>query len=193
MDLAVSTKPMPPEILRRPQISLIGQVDKAMAEAFLEQLREAERQGGDIALEITTEGGDAEMARRLVLEIEQARQRLPARFLFLGKTVVYSAGVTIMSAFPCRDRWLSYDAILMIHGRKLEKTIELTGPIRTSIAEVKALCSEMQTALDLEEAGFRRLIDGCDIDIDELMEKALHNWYITAEQALERGLVTGII
>ena len=32
------------------------------------------------------------MARRIVLEIDQARARLPGRFVFLGKTVIYSAG-----------------------------------------------------------------------------------------------------
>jgi len=180
------------QILDCPQISLIGDIDKFAVERFRDQLREAEKAGGDIALEITTEGGDAEMGRRIVLDIEAARSRLPGRFLFLGKTVVYSAGITIMSAFPCRDRWLAADAMLMIHGRKLEKTIALSGPIRANVPMIEALLAQMRTAIGLEDSGFRRLIDGCDIGIDELREKAQRNWYLTAQEAAERGLVAGI-
>ena len=182
-----------PQILDRPQISLIGDIDKFAVERFRDQLRDAEKAGGDIALEITTEGGgDAEMGRRIVLDIEAARTRLPGRLLFLGKTVVYSAGITIMSAFPCRDRWLTADAMLMIHGRKLEKTIKLSGPIRTNVPMIEALLAQMRTGIALEESGFRRLIHGCDIGLDELREKAQSNWYLTAQEAAERGLVAGI-
>jgi ATP-dependent protease ClpP protease subunit len=181
-----------PEILASPQISLIGEIDKFSVERFLDQLRQAEQAGGDVALEVTTMGGDAEMARRIVLEVDTARSRLKGRFLFLGKTVVYSAGITIMSAFPCRDRWLAADAMLLIHGRKLDKTVEVSGPIRASIPMVEALLRQLKTGIVHEDENFRRLIDDCNIDLDELREKALHNWYLPAEEALERGLVGGI-
>jgi ATP-dependent protease ClpP protease subunit len=118
--------------------------------------------------------------------------RLPGRFLFLGKAVVYSAGITIMSAFPCRDRWLTDDTMLMIHGRKLDKTVEISGPIRASIPMIEALRAQMEVAVALEETGFRRLIDCCGVVLDELREKALHNWYLTAEEAVARGLVAGL-
>ena len=106
--------------------------------------------------------------------------------------MVYSAGITIMSAFPCRDRWLAEETMLMIHGRKLDKSVEISGPIRASIPMVEALRAQMEVAVALEEAGFRRLIDDCAIEIGELREKALHNWYLSAEEALKRGLVAGI-
>jgi ATP-dependent protease ClpP protease subunit len=185
------TRPVP-EILDRPQISLVGDIDKFSVRQFHDQLGPAEKAGGDIVLEVTTEGGDPEMARRIVLDIQAARARLAGRFLFLGKTVVYSAGATIMSAFPCGDRWLAADTMLMIHGRKLEKTIELSGPIRTSVPMIEALLAQMQTAMAHEETGFRRLIDGCDIGLEEVRRKALHNWYIAADEAVKRGLVAGI-
>ena len=186
------TRPAPPAVLSAPQISLVGDIDKVSVEKFLDQLREAEKAGGDIALEVTTLGGDAEMGRRLLLEIDSARARLPGRFLFLGKTVVYSAGTTIMSAFPPGDRWLAADAMLMIHCRKLDKTIELSGPIRTSVPMVQALLNQLKVGLDLEKEHFRRLIEGSDVTMDELWEKALHNWYLAPEEAVARGLVGGI-
>jgi ATP-dependent Clp protease, protease subunit len=186
-------KSEPPAALDRPQLSILGDIETASAERFLGQLKEAEKIEGDLVLEVTTIGGDAEMARRIVLEIERVRERRPGRFLFLGKTIVYSAGVTIMSAFPCTDRWLTADTMLMIHGRKLEKTIELSGPMRASLPQVDALHAEIENGLMQEEKGFKRLIDGCDIGYDELYEKALYNWYLGAQEALERRLVAGIV
>ena len=183
-----------PACLKKPQISLLGEVLEEMVEAFLTQLAEAEKGDGDIALQITTPGGDAELGRRMVLEVEEARKRLASRrFLFLGKTQVYSAGVTLMSAFPCKDRYLTRDTVLLIHGRQLEETIEITGPMRGSLAKVQALEEQIKVGLAHEEENFRRLIDDCDITMDELCEKALHNWYLPADQALKRGLVGGII
>jgi ATP-dependent protease ClpP protease subunit len=163
-----------------------------MVEKFLDQLRDAEIAGGDVAMELTTLGGDAELGRRLVLEIENARARLAGRFLFLGKTAVYSAGATIMSAFPRADRWLSADAVVMIHCRKLEKTIEISGPMRASLPEIDALRSQILTGLRLEERSFQRLIQGTNIALEELCDKALHNWYLPAEDAVRLGLVAGI-
>jgi len=182
-----------PQILDRPQISLVGDIDKYSVERFLDQLNKAEKAGGDVALEVTTLGGDPEMARRIVLEIDRARARLPGRFLFLGKTVVYSAGVTIMSAFPCRERWLTWDAMLMIHGRKLDKSVEISGPIRASIPMVEALLAQLKVGTAHEEENFRRLCDGCDISPEEMRQKALHNWYLDAREAQRRGLVGGIL
>lgn len=186
------TRQAPPKVLAAPQISLVGDIDKFSVEKFLDQLRQAEQAGGDIALEITTLGGDAEMARRLVLEIDSARARLSGRLLFLGKTVVYSAGTTIMAAFPRCDRWLAADTMLMVHCRKLEKTVELSGPIRASIPMVEALLQQLNVGVGLEKEHMRRLIEGSDIEWDELWEKALHNWYIPAGEAVERNLVAGI-
>jgi ATP-dependent protease ClpP protease subunit len=192
MDLQVRD-PLP-ACLNNPQISLLGELLEEMVEAFLSQLAEAEKGDGDIAVQITTPGGDAELGRRLVLEVEAARRRLePRRFLFLGKTQVYSAGVTLMSAFPCVDRYLTRDAVLLIHGRQMEETIEIDGPMRASLAKVEALRQQIEVGLKHEEENFRRLIRGCDITIEELCEKALHNWYLTADEAMKRGLVAGLV
>lgn len=185
-------EPVAPAVLAAPHISLVGEIDKFAVERFQDQLRQAEQRGGDIALEVTTEGGEAELARRIVLDIDAARARLSRRFVFIGKTVVYSAGVTIMSAFPRADRWLADDAMVMIHCRKLDKQVQLSGPIRSSVPEVEALLHQLQTGIAVEERNFRRLIEGSDVGMEELWEKALRNWYLTAEQAVGRGLAAGI-
>jgi ATP-dependent protease ClpP protease subunit len=173
--------------------SLLGELTEDRAADFLHQLAEVPRNTQTIIVEVTTNGGDAELARRLVLEIELARNRLGRRLAFVGKTQVHSAGVTIMSAFPRADRYLSRDTTLLIHGRQLEETVEISGPMRLSLPRVQALVGEITFGLQLEDDGFRRLIQGSAIGLDEIRERALHSWYLTAEEALERGLVAKLL
>lgn len=179
--------------LTSPQIRLLGDVNAAMVGTFLAQLRDAENGQEDITIEVTTLGGDAEFGRRLVLEVDLARQRLGRRLMFLGKTAVYSAGMTLMSAFPVADRFVTRDTELLIHCRQLSLNVQVSGPLRGSLPEIKALERQIESGVRLEEDGFRRLIEGSDVGIDELLEKAICNWYLTAEEALERRLVAGIL
>ena len=184
----------PPADVLDARISLIGSVTEDMARSLREQLRELEPGDEPITLEMTTLGGDAELARRMVLDIDQARERLsPRRLLFLGKTVVYSAGVTVMSAFPRDDRFLAADATLLIHCRQLDKTVEIDGPLRASLPRIEALCHELCTGIELEKRSFERLIEGTSVTLEALLEKALYNWYLSAEEALELGLIAGIV
>lgn len=184
----------PPEWLLNAQVSLLGEVDADMVRAMLDQLAKVPDGDRVVAVEISTPGGEAEMGRRMVLEIGLARERMkPRRLVFLGKTHVYSAGVTLMSAFPREDRYLTRDAVLLIHSRQLEKTIEVSGPLRASLPELKAACAQVELGIELEEDNFRRLIDGSDVTLDEVCGRALHNWYVPAREALERGLVAGLV
>ena len=174
-------------------ISLRGDIDKGVLDSFLLDLEKAREQDGDVVLEITTQGGDAELARRIVLEIERAHDRLKGNFLFLGKAVVYSAGVSIMAAFAPDQRYLTRDTMLLVHGRQLDTKLEIAGPVRSSIPQVEALLAQLQVGIDLEEIGFRRLIEGSKVSLDEVIRKATHNWYVTAQEALDLGLVRALV
>lgn len=188
------TETRPPSQLKTPQISLMGEVTEDMAKHLRDSLRDPGDGDGPIVLEITTPGGDAEMARRMVHDVHQAREALkPRPLLFYGNTMVYSAGITLMAAFPRGDRYLSKDAMLLIHCRQLTRTIELDGPLRGSLPQVEALCHQLKTGIELEKDNFERLIEGSDIGFDELLDKALYNWYLPASEALERGLVAGLV
>ena len=98
-----------------------------------------------------------------------------------------------MAAFPREDRFLTSDAMLLIHCRQLDRTLEISGPMRASIPEIEALCHQMKTGIEVEKRNFARLIEGSDVTMDELLEKALYNWYVPAEEARERGLIGGIV
>ena len=52
---------------------------------------------------------------------------------------------------------------------------------------------QLETGVALEEDNFRRLIEGSDVTMDELLEKALYNWYVPAEEACKRGLAAGLL
>lgn len=190
-------RPVPDEINRAitdgAEIDLYGEVDRQMLEDFLDQLADAKENKGDIVLSVTTPSGDAELVRRIVLEIDRAREERQGRFLFLGKSVVYSAGVTIMSAFPTRDRYLTKDTVLLIHGRQLDKTVELSGSIRSSRPQLEALLQQIEIGLELEVAGFKKLIGDGDLELEELCSKAAHNWYLTAEEACKLGLAAACV
>jgi hypothetical protein len=173
--------------------SLLGELTEDRAADFLSQLAELPRNAATLVVAVTTNGGDAELARRVMLEIDVIRQRLGRRLVFVGKTQVHSAGVTIMSAFPKRDRYLSRDTTLLIHSRQLEKSVELAGPIVLSMPRIRALLAEMELGLGLEEQSFERLIEGSDIGLDELLRRAPEIWYLTAEEAHRRGLVEALL
>jgi len=184
----------PPQLqLPRPQARLLGTVNDAMVET-LEQQLEAPPEGNEpLVIELTTLGGGAESGHRAMLAVELARQRLaPRRVVFHGKTAVYSAGVTLMSAFPPRDRYLSDDAMLLIHCRQMEQSLSLSGPLRSSLPLLRSKIHEIETGIGLEVQAFEKLIAGSNVTMDELLEKALYNWYMPAKEAVERGLVAGI-
>jgi ATP-dependent protease ClpP protease subunit len=183
---------VPPALLD-PQVRLIGEVDYDLVRSLVGQLAEVSEEHDEVAIELTTPGGDADLARRMVHEIETWQARRKSRLLFLGVSQVHSAGVTFMAAFPPENRFLTRDTILLIHGRRLERRIELSGPLRGTLAHLRSLTSQVELGIQLEEEGFEQLIRGSDIAFDEIVHHSRFNWYIRAEEALERGLVAGLL
>jgi ATP-dependent protease ClpP protease subunit len=182
----------PPE-LARPQVRLNGPVDDAMLRTFLDALAAAEDGQGPVVLEMTSTGGDAEVGRRIAADVRLFRERTGRRTLFFGKANVYSAAVTVMSAFPRADRWLARESTLLIHCRQLRKTVEFDGPLKGERARAEAVLSEIENGIEIEREGFERLIDGSSVSLHELEERAVSNWYVDAEEALQRGLVAGVV
>ncbi len=182
-----------PRALLSPHIRIVGVVDYPLVREFLDQMDNLPSDVPEIAISVTTPGGDADLARRLAEGVKEARDRLGARLLFLGVSQVHSAGVSFMAAFPKEDRYLTRDAILLIHGRRLERTIELAGPVRGTLAHLRSLTSQVEIGIELEEEGFKELIEGSDVDFEEIVHHSRFNWYLRAEEALKRGLVSGLL
>ena len=115
------------------------------------------------------------------------------RFVFLGKAAIYSAGTTFMSFFAAANRYLTRGTRLMIHERKLNKQLQVDGPLTTCIASVKATLNEIECSIEIQNEGFANLVAGSSVTMDEVLEKAPANWYLEAEEAKTRGLIEAVI
>jgi ATP-dependent protease ClpP protease subunit len=183
--------PVTPPELALPNVRLHGTVDDAMLDRWLDQTA-ALAPGAKLVLELSTTGGDADIGRRIADDVRLLRETgRPTRFF--GKTMIYSAGATIMGGFLRDDRWLSRDAMLMVHGRKLAKCVNFEGALRTERPGVEALLSEIDAGLRIERVEFIKLIEGSSITLEELERETLGDWYIPADEALRRGLIAGVI
>lgn len=191
-DLSKTVGP-PKELTAAPTVSLYGAVDEAMLAVWLDALAKARSGTGPLVMELATTGGDAEIGRRIAEDIRLFRDQTGRRALFLGRATVYSAGATVMGGFLRDDRWLSRDTVVMIHGRKLAKCLNIEGPLRSERPRVQALLAEIDEGLRIERVGFERLIAGSDITLEELERQTIGDWYLTARQALDRGLIAGLI
>ena len=190
----VSPTTHPPlDALARPQVRLDGNVGDDMLRTFRDAFTAAEGGPDPIVVELTTPGGDADTGRRIAMDVHLFRRRTGRRPLFFGKAVVYSAGVTIMSAFPREDRWLARGTSLLIHCRSLAKTVDFSGPLANARVQLQGLLNEVETGLKLEAEDFAELIKGSSVELDDLLERARANWYLDADDAFRRGLIGGVV
>ncbi|GMM94204.1 ATP-dependent Clp protease proteolytic subunit [Qipengyuania sp. MTN3-11] len=178
-------------VLTAPQLRLIGSVDEAMYAEFRNQLSAAPTEG-PLVIALTTLGGNPEIARAMADDVRLLRDA-GRTIYFLGKASVYSAGATFMAGFPVKCRFLTKDTTLMVHERQIAKTINLSGPLRSCTAQLKAALNEIEQSIAIEEAGFRAFVEGSDVEFEELQRRAPDNWYIGCEKALDLGLITEII
>jgi ATP-dependent protease ClpP protease subunit len=193
-ELAGSGEPGLEQLLYGANISLNGLItEQSTLPFFLERLSAIRKSGEDIILELNTTGGDADTACRIALEILLFQRHSGRRAYCVGKTVVYSAGVTILAAFPRDKRFLTEDAVLLVHERRLETSLVLNGPIKSCVQIVTEQLHTLETAKRQEIEGFRRLIEGSELTVEKIYEIATDNCYITAEQALDLRLIERIL
>lgn len=176
-----------------PAILLYGAVDDGLYQRFREQLAAAPA-SGLVCLELSTLGGDPEIARMIGEDIRFHTEVEPERrFVFLGKAAVYSAGVTLMSFFTRDNRYLTRGTRLMVHERKLDEALALKGPLSACLPSVKAKLHEIEHSMAIQNEGFENLVRGSQVALETVIERAPHNWYLEAEEAAKLGLVAGVI
>jgi ATP-dependent protease ClpP protease subunit len=182
-----------PKAFDAPRILLCGTVDYDMYDSFRHQFAQAPA-SGLVVIELSTLGGDPEVARMMGEDIRfHTELSAERRFVFLGKAAIYSAGATFMSFFARQNRYLTRGTRLMIHERKLCKTLEINGPLTTCIASVKATLHEIEHSIAIQNEGFENLIAGSSVTMDEVLRRAPENWYLEAQDAKALGLIQGVI
>jgi len=176
-----------------PAILLAGAVDYGLYACFRDQLSAAPKQGL-VVVELSTLGGDPEVARMMGEDIRFHTEHEPERrFVFLGKAAIYSAGATFMSFFARRNRFLTRGTRLMIHERKLQAQLVLDGPLTTCVANLKAKLNEIEQSIQIQNEGFQNLIADSSVTFDDVLKRAPENWYVEANEAVSLGLIQGVI
>ena len=189
MDLA----PLTAADFRNPPILLSGPVDYNMYINFRNLLVNA-APSGLVVVELSTLGGDPEVARMMGEDVRFHSDLEPERrCVFLGKAAIYSAGTTFMSFFARPNRYLTRGTRLMIHERRLVKTLEIDGPLTTCVADVEATLNEIRGSIEIQNEGFENLIRGSDVTMEELLKAAPSKLVTSRPQtAKARGLVEGM-
>jgi ATP-dependent protease ClpP protease subunit len=175
-----------------PAILLSGPVDYQMYADFRSKLAAAP-QDGLVVVELSTLGGDPEVARMMGEDIRFHSDVEPRRLAFLGKAAVYSAGTTFMSFFARENRYLTRGTRLMIHERKMDTQLHVQGPLTTCIAGLEATLNEIRESIAIQNEGFENLVRGSQVSMDEVLKRAPSNWYVEAQEALQLGLIAGVI
>lgn len=176
-----------------PAILLAGTVDYKMYGAFREKLLTAP-DSGVVVIELSTLGGDPEVARMMGEDVRFHSEIEPRRRLvFLGKAAIYSAGATFMSFFARENRYLTRGTRLMIHERKMKAELVIDGPLTTCVAGLKAKLHEIEQSIVIQNEGFQNLIMGSSVTMDDVLSKAPENWYIEATEAKRLGLIEDVI
>jgi ATP-dependent protease ClpP protease subunit len=180
-------------LLFEPNIRIYGPINDGTVWDVLGRLDEIRKTDEPVVLELTTQGGDADAALRIALEIRLCRRWHQRRTHFIGKTNVMSAGISIMAAFPRECRSLTDDTELLIHERRMTKTINLEGPMASNIQILSEQLALVQAAERVERQGFEELAEGSKLSADEIFKRAKDNFYLTATEARDFGLVASVI
>ena len=176
-----------------PAVTLTGVVDYNMYQYFRSCLTQAPQQGL-VTIELSTLGGDPEVARMMGEDVRFHSDLYPQRrIVFLGKTAIYSAGATFMGFFARENRYITRGTRLMIHERLITKTLHIEGPLTTCIASLRATINEIEASIQIQNEGFANLISGSSVTMEEVQGRATENWYLEAQEALNLGLVEAVI
>jgi ATP-dependent protease ClpP protease subunit len=180
------------ERVAKPNIRLFGTMDDDLYRTFSNDLHQLLDGNEPIVVELTTIGGEADTGRRIALDLRLAHEA-GREIFFVGKTIVYSAGVTVMAAFPAACRYLSRDCMLLIHGRRIDKQVHFYGPLQSNMQIAEEMLAQLRAGMELEREDFEQLIQGSDLNLDEVMKRAQGSWYLSAREALSHRLIAGVI
>jgi ATP-dependent protease ClpP protease subunit len=187
---------LPPQLaarLMRPTVRLSGSIDEGMVQSFLAQVLPVLDVEGAIVVELYTPGGDPEVARRLAEEVRLLTEAQGREMWFVGKTLVASAGATVMAAFPRERRWMTRDATLFLHGRRMWRDVRLDGPLGSCRRVLEEIMADIDQGLRVEDETFADLVEGSLVTLENVRQRAYGGWYLTAKQALDAGLIGGVV
>jgi ATP-dependent Clp protease, protease subunit len=105
----------------------------------------------------------------------------------------WQARKAIMASFPRDRRRLTRDTTLLIHGRRMMRNVHLEGPLGSCRRVLEEIIADIDNGLRVEDEGFPELIAGSAVSLDDIRSRSYGGWYLSATQALELGLVAGLV
>jgi ATP-dependent protease ClpP protease subunit len=171
------------DLLFSPSLSINGLITADTVTFVLDRLQQVRSENSPLRVELNTQGGDADAARRIALELQLFQHHAGRPSACVGKTNVYSAGILILAAFPKEARYLTRDTILLVHQRRLETTLQLNGPINRAGA-----IGTPEDRRELEQEGFAQFAKGSSLSVEELTRRAKTNCYLTAAERWSSAL-----
>jgi ATP-dependent Clp protease, protease subunit len=73
------------------------------------------------------------------------------------------------------------------------KSLHLEGPLGSCRRVLEEMIADIDHGLCLEERGFAELIEGANVDGEEIARRAYGGWHLSAEEALSRSLIAGLV
>jgi ATP-dependent protease ClpP protease subunit len=76
----------------------------------------------------------------------------------------------------------------------MKKDIHLDGALRGCRSAVQDVLAEIESGQRLERDGFALLVKGTQLPVDDIEKRVMEkDWYLTANEALDIGLIGGIV
>lgn len=157
-------------------ISIKSNFDRCMAICVVEQIEKLDAESGeDILLEITSNGGDVFACIGIIDAMERARSSVST--LVVGKA--YSAGAVTLAAGATGKRFAMPNARIMFHE---PRGLCYVGAKDKN--EVMEYCNDFMTDVVAERL---------NISVSDFEEMVKRDTYMTPEEAIELGLIDGIV
>jgi hypothetical protein len=75
----------------------------------------------------------------------------------------------------------------------MKRDVHFEGPLGSSRRVLEEMIADIDNGLRVEDEGFAELIEGSSVTLEDLRRRAYGGWYLSASEALELGLVAGLI
>lgn len=182
------------ELLERPIITLAGQIDDGMIQVLDRSLKEI---WANPALEnratllLTTFGGSSGYALGMYERLRLAQREFD--LLVVGVGIVFSHGVTIMSALPREKRLVTRGTRLYIHEMQKEVSLTFTGPQNS---RKQVLDQEVRTFAEeqlIMNWVVKSLADGSGQPEPRIREWMAGGAYFGGAEAVELGFCGGVL
>ena len=183
------------DLFTLPSITLAGRVEPALVAVLDKQIKAMMEKKPEKALVIlTTTGGMNAYSIGIYERLRLLQQVVDLTLVGIG--IVYSAGITISMAFPKEKRWLTAESSMMFHQTQVEITPSNTST-SINLTARELLLAESAVSLEHQRRNlewiFDRIAKGTGQKEKTIKKMAESGTYFTAKEALDFGLIGGIL